>query len=301
MLFFLAVEVFITVILSVLRYPLPLNDHKTVRYRSIPWATFLLIFVNCAIFAFWQSYKVYAIARVYASTNFNTADSSDRVFVRLLNDAADDFYAGVVDDFTYGYRTTTLQQEVSIGAFVAFTSMFMHGNFSHLFGNMLYLWTFGRRVEDACGSWRFLIFYLSCGLIAGVGSALIPSSDGDIPGIGASGAIAGILGGFLLLFPGASITCVWGIGLVLRTIYWGLAQIFGFSKVEWSWTVRLPAFLLLGSFALTSILATNEVIRGGSSGGIGHVAHLSGFLGALIIFLFVRKDMLARYFSGRSV
>ncbi len=301
MVLYLAFELFVSVLLSALRYPLPINDHKTVRYRTIPWATILLIFINCMVFGFWQAAKIYSIPRMIATLPSSVRSIDDPEFRRTFNDALDEYYSGAIDVYSYGYRSTTLQQSVSIGAFVAFTSMFMHGNFSHLVGNMLYLWTFGRRLEDACGHWRFILFYLSCGMIAGIGSGIVKSQGVDIPSIGASGAIAGVLGGFLLLFPGASISCLWGIGLFIRAIYWGLAQIFGFSKVEWTWTVRLPAFLLLGAFAWSSIVASSEVLQGESGGGVDYLAHLTGFLGALIIFLFVRKDLFTRYFSGRSV
>lgn len=301
MVLYLAFELFLSIILSAIQYPLPLNDYQTVRYRTIPWVTILLIFVNSMVFGVWQAPRLYAMPRMIAALDPSIRSFDDPQFVSTFDRALNDYYAGAVDVYTYGYRSTTIQQNVSIGAFVAFTSMFMHGSFSHLVGNMLYLWAFGRRLEDACGSWRFLLFYLSCGMIAGIGSSIVKSQGIDVPSVGASGAIAGVLGGFLLLFPGARISCLWGIGLVLRTIYWGLAQIFGFSKVEWTWTVRLPAFLLLGAFAISSILASSQVLQGGSGGGVDHMAHLTGFLGALIIFFFVRKDLLARYFSGRSV
>jgi membrane associated rhomboid family serine protease len=299
--FYLALELFLSLFRGAFFYPLPINDHKTVRYRTIPWATMLLIVINCAVFGFWQAPKYYAVPRMLFTLDSSVETIDDPVFFDAINDAADDFYRGMTDNYTFGYRPRSVQQGVGYGALVVFTSIFMHGNFAHLVGNMFYLWAFGRRLEDACGSLRFLLYYICCGMIASVASGLIRSSGADVPGIGASGAISGVLGGFLLLFPGASISCVWGIGLILRTIYWGLAQIFGFGKVTWTWTVRIPAFFLLILFAIENLIPSLSAIRVGEVEGVDTVAHLFGFLGALIIFLFVRKDLLRRFFSGRSV
>ncbi|NWF70357.1 MAG: rhomboid family intramembrane serine protease [Chloroflexi bacterium] len=297
MLFFLGFELLRDMLFSAALFPLPVNDYGMVRYRSIPWMTILLIFINCSVFAFWQSPKVYALERMIVALDPDDMNISDDLYR-----ATRDYYDGVVDVWTFGYRAQTVQMGLGVGAFVAFTSMFMHGSFSHLIGNMLYLWAFGRRLEDACGPWRFLLFYLCCGMIAGIGSAIIKTRGLDLPSVGASGAIAGVLGGYLLLFPGASIACLWGIGLILRTLYWGMAQIFGFDEVKWTWTVRMRAFFLLAAFAAMNIVPSLEIIQEGSNiVGIDYLAHLSGFLGALIIFLFVRKDLLARYFSGRRL
>jgi membrane associated rhomboid family serine protease len=301
MLFYLGLQLFLSLFMGAVVYPLPINDHKTVRYRTIPWATILLIVINCCVFGFWQSAKYYAVPRMLSTVSADIETIEDPEFVDAINDAADQYYSGIRDIYTYGYRTSSVQQGIGVGAFIVFTSIFMHIDFSHLVGNMFYLWAYGRRLEDACGSWRFILYYLCCGMIASIGSAIVKSSGADVPSVGASGAIAGVLGGFLLLFPGASISCLWGIGLVLRAVYWGLAQIFGSGKVTWTWTVRIPAFILLVLFGIQNLLPSLRAIRTGTLGGVDTVAHLFGFLGALIIFLFVRKDLLARYFSGRSV
>jgi len=254
-------------------YPLPFSDTGSVRYRTMPYMTFLLITVNSLVFIVWQAPDYYQ-----AET------------LRQLQPYVDKLYL-------YGYRAILLREGQSVGAFVTFTSMFMHADFFHLFGNMIYLWTFGRRVEDACGHWRYLLYYLAAGMIAGMGSSLLNPSQTDLPSIGASGAIAGIMGAYLVLFPGARVDCLWGIGSIIRIPY---AAIRG--QQIWKWTIKVPSFILLIYFAVKEFLPSLQSLQQGQSvGGVNHVAHITGFLAAILIFLFVRKDLLTRYFSGRSL
>src|SRR5690606_19085240 len=161
----------------------------------------------------------------------------------MLNDYVEQIW-------TYGYRGGFMREGVSIGAFVTFTSIFMHADMWHLLGNMVFLWTFGRRLEDACGPWRYLIFYLLAGMVANLGSVLLNTSSIDRPSIGASGAISGVMGAYLLLFPGAQVLCFWVIMSILRVPLVYLARVFR-SKGElraanaWRWTIRVPAWMLL--------------------------------------------------------
>ena len=124
-----------------------------------------------------------------------------------------------------------------------FTSMFMHSDMWHLLGNMIFLWAFGRRVEDACGSWRFMIFYLCAGMIANIGSESLNPSQVDLPGIGASGAISGVMGAYLILFPNGLVTCFWGIGIILRFIVVAIMKVAGVNAVKgaptWRWRCTL--------------------------------------------------------------
>jgi membrane associated rhomboid family serine protease len=194
----------------------------------------------------------------------------------------------------YGYRGVFMREGHSIGAFVTLTSMFKHADFFHLFGNMIYLWTFGRRVEDACGHWRFLLYYLGAGMVAGIGAELL---NRDLPMIGASGAIAGVMGAYLVLFPGARVDCLWILGSLIRLPY---AAVTG--KKLWTWTIKVPAFILLIYFAVKELLPSILTIQQGEAlGGVSHVAHVMGFLSALLIFFYVRKDLLRRFFSGRAL
>jgi membrane associated rhomboid family serine protease len=122
-------------------------------------------------------------------------------------------------------------------------------------------------------------------------------SNGDIPSIGASGAIAGVMGAYLVLFPAARVDCLWILGSLVRVPY---AAVTG--KQLWKWTVKLPSFILLGYFAIKEFLPSIDTIQQGQElGGVSHLAHVMGFLAAIIVFFFVRKDLLTRYFTGRAV
>jgi membrane associated rhomboid family serine protease len=265
-------------------FPLPVSDGgKTTRYKTIPWATFLLIIINVGVFMAWLAPKLYVQA------GYEGSSLEGQVFA---------LYPYIEAVWTYGFRKTYLQEGASIGAFVTFTSMFMHADFWHLFGNMAYLWTFGHRLEDACGPWRFLGFYLVSGMIANMGSALLNPSSADVPGIGASGAIAGVMGAYLLLFFDTRILSLWGIGSLVRLPY----AIFAGKNVPlWRWTIPIPAWVLLIFFGLQNTLLAVEVIREGQTGGVNYLAHYAGFVAGLLVFLFVRKDLVNRYLSGRSL
>lgn len=286
-LFYILITLFARSIIT----PMPLSDTGTVRYKTLPWATLALILVNSLIFLAWQAPNLYQGAQL--------VDTGDTRGYNLL-------YGYVRQIWTYGYRGIFLRDGVSIGAFATFTSMFMHADLWHLLGNMIYLWTFGRRVEDACGFWRYLLFYLLAGMVANIGSDVLNRAQADIPGIGASGAISGVMGAYLLLFPGAMVVCFWGIGIVLRLPVVLVMKIVGMKSVRaaplWRWTIRLPAWVLLLFFLVTNTLPSFEVlVQGKDYGGVNTLAHLTGFLAALVIFLFVRKDLLTRYLSGRSL
>lgn len=140
-----------------------------------------------------------------------------------------------------------------------FSSMFLHGGFLHILGNMLYLWIFGNNIEDTLGHFRFFLFYLVCGLFAGL-VQIFSDPNSTLPMIGASGAIAGILGGYLLLFPGAR---------VLTLVF-----IFIFIRI-----IRLPALIILGLWFFVQLLG----VGGGREGGVAWFAHIGGFIAGLIL------------------
>lgn len=270
-------------------FPLPVTDTGTVRYRTLPWMTMLLIVVNSLVFILWQASNLYQGSVALEETG--SAVMLDDYLKQL---------------WMYGFRGSYLREGYSIGAFVTFTSMFMHSDMWHLFGNMIFLWTFGRRVEDACGPWRFLLFYLAAGMVANLGSELLNPSAVDLPGVGASGAISGVMGAYLLLFPGALVNCLWGLGSIVRLPLVVFGQLVGIKSLEgvptWRWTVRVPAWILLVYFLVKDLIPSFEVIQQGKDiGGVNNLAHLTGFLAALFIVLFVRKDLAMRFFSGRSV
>jgi membrane associated rhomboid family serine protease len=155
------------------------------------------------------------------------------------------------------------------------TSMFLHGGWMHLIGNMLYLWIFGNNVEDAMGHARFIIFYLVCGVAAALGHALTAPSSA-IPMVGASGAISGVLGAYLLLYPRAQVLVLIPMGLMSRTLY-------------------VPAAVVLG-FWFVLQLVSGGVSLGQGGGGVAWFAHIGGFLaGMTLIGLFKRAEV--RFFS----
>ena len=153
-----------------------------------------------------------------------------------------------------------------------FTSMFLHGGWSHVLGNMLYLWIFGDNVEDRVGHGRFIIFYLLCGFAAGGGQILM-NPGSMIPTIGASGAIAGIMGAYFVLYPHSR---------VLTFIPFPLFNI-----------VEVPAIFLLGFWFLMQLFnaGTVAVTAGTSGGGVAFAAHIVGFVfGVGGIFLFRKRE-----------
>ena len=144
------------------------------------------------------------------------------------------------------------------------TYQFLHGGWGHLIFNMLFLWIFGDNVEDAMGHLRFAVFYLACGIAAGLIQASF-SSQSEIPVIGASGAISGILGAYLILHPHARV-------LVLV-----------FSFIPW----RLPAMLVLGFFFLQDLFSAFAAPADGSGQNVAFLAHIGGFIaGAILIVPF---------------
>jgi membrane associated rhomboid family serine protease len=153
-----------------------------------------------------------------------------------------------------------------------FTSMYLHGGWAHLIGNMLYLWIFGDNVEDSMGKVRFFIFYTLSGLIAAL-IQVVSAPNLDVPIIGASGAIAGVLGAYLLLFPRARVQT--------------LVPSFYFYRLVW-----LPAVLVLGGWFLIQLLNGIASINVSmQTGGVAWWAHIGGFgAGMALQVLFRRSD-----------
>jgi len=151
------------------------------------------------------------------------------------------------------------------------TSMFLHGGFLHLAGNMLYLWIFGNNVEDAMGHGRFLAFYLICGGAAALGQILQDPAS-QVPMIGASGAISGVLGAYLLLYPHARVLVLLPLGF-------------------FAYLVRIPAGWVLGLwFALQLLSSVLTADQGG--GGVAWFAHIGGFIaGLILISVFKRRGV----------
>ncbi len=148
-----------------------------------------------------------------------------------------------------------------------FTSMFMHAGIAHIAGNMLYLWIFGDNVEDRMGKVPFLIFYLVCG-IAATFSQLAFDPASNLPNVGASGAIAGVLGAYILLYPAEKINVLIGQS-----------------------TMQVPALIVIGFwFLIQFISGIGSTAATDSSGGVAYMAHIGGFITGLIIAIFYRNS-----------
>ena len=152
-------------------------------------------------------------------------------------------------------------------------SMFLHGGWLHILGNMLFLWVFGNNVEDVFGRLKFLFFYLFCGYVAAYGFAL-GNADSTTTIVGASGAIAGVLGAYLVMFPRARVTSLLPIAIILIPI-------------------RLPAWIVLGGwFLLQWLYSSGTGVASGA--GVAYLAHVFGFLAGVLVALAVRPVVTQR-------
>lgn len=176
--------------------------------------------------------------------------------------------------YSYGaipYSITTFEKAQPVHPFFTlFSSMFLHGGYFHLGGNMLYLWIFGNNIEDRLGHLRFLTFYIFSGIVAAYSHA-ITEPNSTIPMIGASGAVSGILGAYILLFPHARVHTLIFLGFFVTII-------------------KIPALIVIGFWAIIQLI--NGLISKGllNQGGVAWFAHIGGFLiGLLTIKLWLPK------------
>jgi len=228
---------------GVLTDVIPLHDENPTIIT--PFVTWVLIAINCAAFLWQMTLPPEAIQASY-------------------------YQLGAIPAVLLGTETLSAELKTVPAWATLFTSMFMHGGFLHLGGNMLYLWIFGNNVEDAMGHVRFVIFYLLCGFAATAAQiALDPGSS--IPMVGASGAISGVLGAYLLLYPTARVRILIPIFIVMKTFFmravWVLAIYFGLQ--------------ILGTFGST--------LKESAEGGTAYGAHLGGFLAGVLLIGWFRS------------
>ncbi len=228
---------------------IPLRDN--IPTGRFPLLTVALILVNVAVFLLDRLSGGYV--RVEQPTPFGYVLVSHRFIGGLSNQYAM-VPAQVTSDFTAYWPTI-------------FTSMFLHANWLHIGGNMLYLWIFGNNVEDTLGRARFLFFYFACGFLAAA-AQIYTDPTSTVPVIGASGAIAGVMGAYLVLFPNASILSI--------------VPIFFIGTL-----MEVPAILVIGFWALIQFLNANmlgggELLRGG---GVAYFAHIGGFVGGILLVM----------------
>ena len=152
-----------------------------------------------------------------------------------------------------------------------FTSMFMHAGWVHLLGNMLYLWIFGDNVEDNFGHVKFLIFYLLCGVAATFAQVMM-SANSTVPNLGASGAIAGVLGGYILLFPKGQVRVLMGRGVI-----------------------PVPALVVIGFWIVLQLVSgVGAISNTAETGGVAYMAHIGGFVAGLILTFVLRSSSTAQ-------
>lgn len=222
---------------------IPLRDDNPV--RDTPVVTWVLV-ASCVLVFLWQ------------------ISLGEAGFNRVV------FTLGVIPAVLLGNAQLPPEVAVVPPTATMLTSMFLHGGWLHLAGNMLYLWIFGDNIEDRMGRLRFLLFYLACGLAAVLAQAL-PEPQGRTPMIGASGAISGVLGAYLLMFPRARVLVLVPLGFILKAI-------------------RLPAVWVLGLWFLVQLVSSLMAPAG--EGGVAFRAHLGGFVAGLAfapLFLLGRR------------
>lgn len=217
----------------------PLHDDNPT--RSFPFITIGLI-VACVLIFLWQ--------------------------LSLGSQSQKAIYAyGAIPAVLFGFKTLPPEVAIVPAWTTAITSMFLHGGWMHLIGNMLYLWIFGNNIEDVMGRFRFIIFYILCGLAALMANAL-PDPNSTIPMIGASGAISGVLGAYLLLFPHARVLVAIPLGIFIHT-------------------TRLAAVWVLGFWFVLQII--NSIINAGQQGGVAWGAHIGGFVAGIVLIPFFKR------------
>lgn len=163
----------------------------------------------------------------------------------------------------------------SLNVWTPITSMFLHGGWGHLLGNLLFFWVFGNNIEDSMGRFRFLVFYLLCGLIA-AGTHVFLDPGSPVPTVGASGAISGVLGAYLILYPRIRVRMLFWFLLFIRVI-----------RVP-AWAVLLWWFFWQVIAGLPQLMTLNREV----SGGVAVWAHIGGFIaGVVLVKLFVNEDL----------
>ncbi len=220
---------------------IPLRDENP--SNIIPIVNICLIFANLSVFIY---------------QNFFVCGGAEPLFLRL----------GFIP-YELTHAVDLAPKNLAPVPLTIIISMFMHGGWLHLLGNMLYLWIFGDNVEDKLGHLKYLFFYLMCGVSASLTHGFVNFSS-KVPTIGASGAVAGVLGAYVFLFPTARV----------RT----LLILFVFVQV-----VSIPAVILLGYWVLIQVLSGITELGSGRTSGIAWFAHIGGFVAGFVLITMMKK------------
>lgn len=241
---------------------MPIGD--VARTRIVPYVTYMIILANIAMFGL-QAMRPEAFTVSYAATPYEITHFTDLDEPVLIQGAATEMEPQGPDRIA-AERMVIPQEAVPFPIWgTLLTSMFMHGGILHLAGNMLYLWIFGDNVEEVLGHGRYLLTYLACGLAASLANILIAPSS-LIPTLGASGAIAGVMGMYLVWFPHNQVRV-----LVIRFI------------------TLMPAVLVIGLWLLMQLfLGYQTLSQAGETGGVAYAAHLGGAVAGIAFALLAR-------------
>ncbi len=233
----------------------PIGDDNSDR-STTPIVNYILIAINVLVFVFFQGMGANdSFTYAFSTVPKEIVTGQDQVTApRTIEDpvSGDKFQAPGLQPTPFTVYITLL------------TSMFMHGGWAHLFGNMLFLWIFGDNLEHVMGRGRYLIFYLLCGLIASLAHVFTTVAFGGnqlVPSLGASGAISGVLGGYVLLFPKRRVKVI-----MFRML------------------TEVPAFVALGLWFAFQLISGLGVLGSGSQeGGVAYAAHIGGFIAGLVL------------------
>jgi membrane associated rhomboid family serine protease len=245
----------------------PLKDD--IPSRSWPFVTVTLVVLNVVAFLYQFSLGIDVRGPGAGAAQAFVAEFG--VIPCRLTAACPGTFLRLADDFPHPWATI-------------FTSMFLHANLIHIGGNMLFLWIFGRNVEDTVGHGRFVLFYLASGVVAVVGQTLVTPTS-SVPMIGASGAISGVLGAYLLLFPHATILTLVMFGFFIKFVRIPALIVLGFWIVLW---------LLNGYLTYSAQTYSAQHLRRGESGGVAWFAHIGGFLGGIALLFLLRPRQSSR-------
>lgn len=237
----------------------PIGDDNTGRTVT-PLVNYLLIAINVLVFVFLQG--------MGSNDKFTYAYSTVPQEIVTGRDAVTP--SRVIEDPASGQRFSAPGLEPTPGSvyLTLLTSIFMHGGWMHLLGNMLFLWIFGDNLENTLGHGRYLIFYLVCGLLASLAHVFTTVAFGDnqlVPSLGASGAISGVLGGYILLHPHNKVRVI-----MLRML------------------TSVPAYVAIGLWFVFQLINGLGVLGRGSQGGggVAYAAHIGGFIAGLVLIKF---------------
>lgn len=234
---------------------LPIGDDNSDRHLT-PYVNYILIAINIIVFVFYTNEAfIYTYSTVPAEILTGTDYAGTRAFPNPIT--------GEIEYITLGHSGLPVYATL-------LTSMFMHGGWAHLLGNMLYLWICGDNIENDLGHGKYLLFYLLCGILAGLSHVFTSQyfdSNLFIPSLGASGAISGVLGGYLMMHP------------TRRMHVWILLGI-----------VSLPAVIVVGLWFVFQIINGMGMLGGQEGGGVAYAAHIGGFIaGFILIRIFAGK------------